>query len=161
MKLHRSLLAAATLAVATLATPAQARPFAEIYTDCGLGGMLFPDTNWAAVVSNITWDWGTTAILSDASSAENCKGGKAKTAVYILNTYAMLEQDLARGEGQYLDGLMATAGCAAPAQFQIKRVLRDDLATRAAAPEYGSATRLDNAKAMLETLGTQAAACTI
>ncbi|NDY91918.1 DUF3015 family protein [Ideonella livida] len=155
--------AALVCAASTFVAPAvQARPLADVYTQCGIGAMLFADTSWAAVTSNILWDWGTTAISSDLSSADNCKGGQAKTAAFIFHSYAQLEQDLARGEGEHLDALMATAGCAAPAQGQVKTALRSQLATRVASPDYAQATRLDNARALLDTLNAQAAGtCTI
>ena len=35
---------------------------ANPYTDCGIGAALFPNTNWAAVTSNVIWDAGTTAV---------------------------------------------------------------------------------------------------
>jgi len=159
-QLSRKLLGGVALAVATLAAPAvQARALADIYIECGIGGMIFTETPWAAISSNITWDWGTTAAISDASSADNCKGGKAKTAAYVFHSYAQLEQDLARGQGEHLDTLMASAGCTAAAQPQVMGALRSGLATRVASPEYAAASRQDNVRAMLSTLDTQAGAC--
>ncbi|MFM2120803.1 MAG: hypothetical protein RL722_2271 [Pseudomonadota bacterium] len=161
----RKLLGTAVISLGALAMApsVSARPLADVYVQCGIGGLLFKETNWAAVTSNIIWDLGTTAILSDLSSAENCQGGKAKTAALIFQSYAQLEQDLARGEGQYLDALMATAGCSAAAQPQVKAGLRQDLAARVAAGDYTSASRLQQSQAMLESLGQQAqgGACTI
>lgn len=152
-----------TLGALALAPSASARPLADVYVQCGIGGLLFKETNWAAVTSNIIWDLGTTAVMSDLSSAENCQGGKAKTAALIFQSYAQLEQDLSRGEGQYLDALMATAGCTAAAQPQVKAGLRQDLAARVAAGEHSSANRLQQSQALLESLGQQAqgGACTI
>lgn len=159
-KLSHKLLGCATLAIAALAaTPAQARPLADIYIECGIGGMIFSETPWAAISSNITWDWGTTAAISDASSAENCKGGKAKTAAYVFHSYAQLEQDLARGQGEHLNALMASAGCTAAVQPQVTGALRNGLTARVASPAYTTASRQDNVRALLTTLDTQAGVC--
>jgi len=61
------------------AQSASAREFADIYTECGLGAMIAPNNAAVAAVTNVTWDLGTTAISSNASSADSCKGGKTKT----------------------------------------------------------------------------------
>ena len=60
----------------TLGTNVQAsdKSFGEIYTDCGIGGLLtapIPEgvsQKFLAVVSNIVWDLCTTAISSNMSS---------------------------------------------------------------------------------------------
>jgi len=105
--------------IGLLATsPAQSREFADIYAECGLGGMIFSgesDNNRIlAIISNVTWDLGTTAILSDASSEDNCQGGGG-TAAFIMQTYPSIERDLARGEGEYLDAMLDIRGCDAAA----------------------------------------------
>lgn len=160
MNASKKLISAAAVALATLvaAPAASARPLADIYTQCGIGAMLFPDTHWAAVTSNIIWDWGTTAVSSDVSSAENCKGGKAKTAAYILQSYAQLEQELAGGEGQHLDTLMATAGCSAAVQGRVTAGLRQALSVQAASAGYSTESRLEQSQALFEALDTEAAA---
>lgn len=161
-KISCKLLGGVALTIAALAAPSvQARPLADIYTDCGIGGVIFSETSWAAVSSNIIWDFGTTAAISDASSAENCKGGKAQTAAYVFHSYAQLEQDLARGQGEHLDTLMASAGCSAAAQPQVMGALRTGLAARVASPGYATASRDDNVRAMLNTLDTQVGACAL
>ena len=85
--------------------PAVAREFGEIYTDCGLGGMIAPTSKGWAVSTNITWDLGTTAISSEISSPGSCMGGQAQTARFINDSYESLERDIARGQGDYLDSL--------------------------------------------------------
>jgi hypothetical protein len=76
----------ASLALAGLmvtSISAQAREFAEIYTECGLGAMIAPRTPAVAAVTNVTWDLGTTAVTSNISSPDTCQGGKEKTAAFI------------------------------------------------------------------------------
>jgi hypothetical protein len=99
-------LSIAALALTTLFTPqAQAREFADIYTECGLGAMIAPHNEAVAAVTNVTWDLGTTAISSNISSEENCNGGKAKVAAFITKSYDDLEVEIASGEGKYFDTL--------------------------------------------------------
>ncbi|MBI3771765.1 MAG: hypothetical protein HY272_03590 [Gammaproteobacteria bacterium] len=38
------------------------------WLDCGIGAMIFTETKWAAVTSNVIWDLGTTAVTSGAST---------------------------------------------------------------------------------------------
>jgi hypothetical protein len=161
----KKLVTAAALALAGMmaAPAASARPVADIYSQCGLGAMIFQETHWAAITSNIIWDLGTTAVSSDVSSADSCKGKTAKTAAYIFHSYAQLEQDLAQGQGQHLTALMSSTGCSASAQAQITTGLRGALAAQASSAAYSTATRLDQSKALFEALAveTQAASCSI
>lgn len=71
-----NLTGASVVLLLAFAQPASAREFADIYTDCGLGALIAPNNGAVAAVTNVTWDSGTTAVSSDASSAESCKGGK-------------------------------------------------------------------------------------
>lgn len=103
-------LSVATIAMTMLFTSqvhADERSFGDIYKECGIGAMIFNDTPVAAAVSNIIWDLGTTAVSSNISSAENCEGGKAKMASFIMKSYDNLEVEIASGEGKYMDTLVA------------------------------------------------------
>jgi len=143
-----------------VSTQASARDFADIYTECGLGAMIAPKNEAVAAVTNVTWDLGTTAISSNISSADTCQGGKAKTAAYIFQSYAQLEQDLANGQGQHLSALMAVAGCTASAQSGVTISLRQGLADRSRSADFAAASRYDQAKAMYEGLASSGA-CTV
>ena len=80
-------LAAVTVLLLTIPQNSQAREFADIYTECGLGAMIAPRNEAVAAVTNVTWDLGTTAISSDISSQDSCQGGKVKVRVFINNSY--------------------------------------------------------------------------
>lgn len=153
-----ALVAVAAVSI-TASQQAAAREFADIYTDCGLGAMIAPNNAPVAAVTNITWDLGTTAVSSNVSSADTCRGGKVKTAAYIVQSYAQLEQDLARGEGPHLDTLMTVAGCTATTTVAAN--LRDGLASRVASPAYTSASRFEQAQALFQQVEQQADSCTL
>ncbi len=88
-----------------LTTSLQARSFGEIYTQCGLGALIAKDVPVVAAVTNVTWDLGTTAITSDLTNG--CSVKDAKVAAFINKSYKNLENDLAKGNGKYLDSLVA------------------------------------------------------
>lgn len=99
-------LSMAILAVSILFTPSvQARDFADIYTECGLGSMIAPNNAPVAAITNVTWDLGTTAVSTNVSSPETCTGGQAKTAAFINKSYDDLELEIASGKGNYVDTL--------------------------------------------------------
>lgn len=110
-----ALLAAATaFAMSTMvtATPAAAESSGpNPFSDCGIGAALFPDTPVAAVLSNVIWDVGVTAVISAVSSKDTCNGSRYKTAMYINQTYDGLVIDAANGEGEYLTALADVMGC--------------------------------------------------
>jgi len=100
-------LSLATIAATMLiSTTSQAREFADIYTDCGLGALIAPKSDAVAAVTNVTWDLGTTAISSNISSEDTCKGGQARVAAFINDSYENIEKDIVKGEGKYLDKLV-------------------------------------------------------
>lgn len=127
MKKILSIASAVVSLALTPATSVQAREFAEIYTQCGLGAMIAPNNSTVAVITNITWDWGTTAILSNASSAETCKGGKKEVASLIQNAYPQLTADIAKGQGKSLDALAVAAQCEQGAAVKFKTQVRQEL----------------------------------
>ncbi len=90
-----------------LSASANDRSFGEIYTQCGLGGLIASDAPVIAVITNITWDLGTTAISSNVSSDGTCAKKSAKVASFINTSYDKLEKELAQGEGEYLDSLVS------------------------------------------------------
>ena len=122
----------AAVVIATSQT-ASAREFGEIYTQCGLGAMIAPTNNVVAVVTNITSDLGTTAIISNMSSPDTCKGGKARTAMFIHESYDAIASDLSRGEGKYLTSLAALNGWDLTKQTAMKEELRAGFAALVAA----------------------------
>lgn len=115
------------------------------YIECGIGGALFPDTHWAAITSNVIWDWGSTALSSALSSPEQCNPKKVKTAKLILETLPELEKDVAMGQGKYLTALMATAGCDAANQGKVTAKLRESYAAAVSGADYATKSPIDRA----------------
>ena len=143
--------------VVTLALPqiGMAREFAEIYTDCGIGGMIAPRSDAFAAVTNVTWDLGTTAISSNISSPDSCSGGQAEKAAFIHDSYDALELDLASGHGTYLDALAALAGHEGQAQQRFITVVRAGFAKLVAAPDYHEQNRFAKAAALYNLVNQQ------
>ncbi len=130
---------------ASMTSVAQAREFADIYTECGLGALIAPRNEAVAAVTNVTWDLGTTAISSDVSSPENCKGGQAKTAALIFQAYPSVETDLAQGQGEHLSALLNLAGCEEALHATVSGALRTDFGQRL---QVSGITRYDQAQSL-------------
>lgn len=153
----RMLKALLPILVLMLALPqiGTAREFAEIYTDCGIGGMIAPRSDAVAAVTNVTWDLGTTAILSNASSPDSCSGGQAEQAAFIHDSYDALELDLASGHGNYLDALAALAGHEGQAQQRFVAAVRVGFAKLVEAPDYHEQNRFAKAAALYNLVNEQ------
>lgn len=139
--------------VALIALAAPQQSFAEeakdmqgIFEECGLGGLLFPNWPVGASVSNFTWDFGTTATTSGLSSPDSCSGGKAKMAAYIYKSYDSIEQDLAQGDGKYLDMLAMLSETPAEQKDAFVQDLRAKFQQAVARDDYSSMDRLTKAK---------------
>jgi hypothetical protein len=133
---------------------ASAREFADIYTQCGLGAMIAPTNQAVAVCTNITWDSGTTAISSNALSPDTCKGGKAKTALFIHDSYDQLEKQLASGQGSYVNSLTTLAGVSSEKAAGFQQQLRSDFAKLVAQPGYTQLSKLEKSAALYELVYT-------
>ncbi len=142
----------AVLALLAVSQPAMAREFADIYTECGLGAMIAPRNAAVAAITNVTWDWGTTAISSNISSPDTCKGGQAKTAAFIHDSYEHLTNDLASGSGTYLDTLKVLAGWSPEVQQQRVEALRNDLAKVVASPGYADQSQFEKAQVLYDLI---------
>lgn len=162
MKLNKKVLAIVSIGalMGAFSQAASAREFADIYTECGLGAIIAPNNGVVAAVTNVTWDLGTTAVSTNISSPESCAGGKKKTAALLIQNYAQIERDLARGKGEHLAAVMVAAGCSATSQEAVATSLRNGLQARASKADFATATRLDRAKAVYNDLGA-AGTCTI
>jgi hypothetical protein len=128
------------LAAVPLASFAQQANRKELnpWIDCGIGAMIFDETGWAAVISNIIWDLGTTAVISDQSSQNTCNSKKAKTAMYIGVTYANLSEETVKGDGQHLRAMLDIAGCDAASSQVVIGSLRSDFARYVGEADYAA-----------------------
>lgn len=124
----------------------QDRDLAEIFMECGLGGMIAPEMPAVAVITNVIWDLGTTATTSALSSEETCKGGQGEQAAFIMDTYPNLEKDLAVGNGVHLTTLLGMAGYDAEMQPEAAAALRTEFTKLVADADYSTRTRYENAE---------------
>ena len=76
------------------------------WTDCGIGAMIFSDNNEAAAISNIIWDLGTTAVTSQVSSADSCKGKNVDVALFIQDNYNKVLEETSQGSGEHLTAML-------------------------------------------------------
>jgi len=118
------------------------------WTDCGIGAMVFTSNGAAAAISNVIWDLGTTAVISNLSSQNACGSEQAKTAMFIQATLPVLEQEVATGEGEYVTAMLELRGCEASSHTEIINAVRKDIAQKPT----------DNAEALYNILENRVAA---
>jgi len=151
--MRKTILAASLVVLTAAATNAQAeRSFGQIFTECGLGGIIgqaISDKTTAdviAVITNITWDLGTTAVTSNISSPETCARGNAVTAAFILKSYAQLEKDLVLGNGHYLNALAEVVEVAPENKKAFAHAIRAEFAKQTASQSYELLSRQQKAE---------------
>ena len=96
------------------------------YTQCGIGALIFKNTGWAAAISNIIWDLGTTATTSSSSSPGQCNGAGASVGKLIYENYANVEEETAAGQGEHLTAMMSILGCDSSIQSSLISDVRGD-----------------------------------
>jgi hypothetical protein len=159
MKIVKTKLAL-TLAVSIL-TVVSTQSFAETkkagtgpnpYRDCGIGAALFPDTNWAAVSSNVIWDVGTTAVTSATMSADTCNGNEVVAAEFILNTYDNLIEETAQGQGEHLATILNIYGCNTDQQPMIVNDIRTKAAADISSEAFAELNDVEKASRLYENI---------
>ncbi|MEQ1724255.1 MAG: DUF3015 family protein [Pseudobdellovibrio sp.] len=119
----------------------------NLYRDCGIGALIFPNTGWAAVTSNIIWDWGTTASTTTSSSEDQCAGKDANAAKFLYQNYAVIEEETASGKGTHLETMLNILDCKNEAHPEIINSMRQNFTENVAKPEYAKqdqATKAEN-----------------
>lgn len=144
--LKKSLIALAFAAPVLLSQPSFAeRDLGAIYTECGLGALIGENAsseetaNILAIVTNVTWDLGTTAVISEASSPESCARGSAAMAAFIYQSYDALEKDIASGHGEHL----ATLKELNQSGEGFESTLRGEFAKQVASADYAEKTHFE------------------
>ncbi len=155
-----TIVSASLVTVGIMSTASAEREFGEIYTQCGIGAMIFKKNETLAAISNITWDLGTTALSSNMSSEENCKGSAVAKASFIHSSYTALEQDIAKGEGQHLNALMDIMKCDAKVRQDVVKSIRTDFAKTVSTVAYSKASAQQKSKQLYDMTNTgKAASC--
>jgi len=106
------------------------------FSDCGIGAALFKETKWAAVSSNIIWDFGITGTTSATASPETCQGKKVETAKFIIENYDNLAEETAKGEGTHLVAMLGVLGCEESAHSAIIATVRQSMMEVVGQPFY-------------------------
>ncbi|VAX01873.1 hypothetical protein MNBD_GAMMA22-181 [hydrothermal vent metagenome] len=116
------------------------------WVDCGIGAMVFDNTAWAAISSNILWDFGSTAVTSNQSSQNTCNSKKAQMAMYVGATYANLEEETVKGNGQHVNAMLNIMGCDSTVHNQIIASIRTDFRTTLQNAEYATQAKVTKAE---------------
>lgn len=124
------------------------------FSDCGIGAALFPKHPVGAVISNVIWDVGTTALTSATASPETCSGKSMEVAQYILKSYDSLAEDTAKGQGQHLDSLLDLIGVSADARQETVTAIRQQMAGIVSSKEYSTATQAQKAESFYSVVSS-------
>jgi Protein of unknown function (DUF3015) len=161
MKLLKGLAVLLLLAALPMTGMAQKKKELNPWIDCGIGAMIFTETTWAAVVSNVIWDLGTTAVTSDQSSQNTCNSKKAQTAMYIGVNYASLSEETAKGDGKHLRTMLGMMGCEATQQSSIIGSVRSQFGRELQSADYAVKTSVAKAEDFYNIVQGSAGQCRI
>lgn len=125
------------------------------WTECGLGAMIFSSTPWAAAISNVIWDLGTTAVTSAGTSKHTCEGKKVAAAYFINETYANLEEETVKGGGQHVTAVLNIMGCQSAAHEGIISSVREELSNSMQQPSFDAQSAQEKAQGYYNILNTQ------
>lgn len=147
MNLHRYFLAFAFVSAAISPTTSVAdEEKLNPWTQCGIGAMIFSELPAAAVISNVIWDLGTTAVTSAAGSPHTCEGKDIRAAIFINETYANIEEETAIGKGAHVTAMLNILGCKSAAHEAIIDSVRVDFSEVVSQSNYARLTREQKAQ---------------
>jgi len=152
----KTLALVAISAALAVSAPAQAKQLSleHIYTQCGIGGLVFGRiNNVLAIISNVTWDLGTTAVVSGTLSPNACGGVIVARAVFIKENFPSIEKDLASGRGEHLTALNGLMACSAASSH-----LRKDYANYTLTSSYKEGNASANSEALFQIVNENLAA---
>lgn len=137
----------------TVSAADNGRSIEQVYKECGIGAMIFGKSSpTLAFISNVTWDLGTTAAVSNSMSPDTCSGGKVRTAMLIKEAFPSVEKDLAAGNGAHLSALNTFMACDAAAAD-----LRTEYANYTLTQAYAQSSEKQNAEALYSIVNRTAA----
>ena len=124
----------------------------DIFADCGIGGSLFKDNDTAAIISNIIWDVGTTAITSGISSPNTCAGAEnVEAAQFIYESYENIEDEIAVGKGLHLNAMLNMLQCENQNTGKAVSALRQDLAVQVSDSNYSYMNKIEKSKVVFNS----------
>jgi len=129
------------------------------FAQCGIGAALFPSYETAAIISNVIWDLGTTALSSQTSSPSSCAGAQTTAAIFIDKTYPVLEEQFVKGGGTHVSALMDILQCGEGVQQAVISDVQSGLANSFSDDAFSSQPQLDKAKQMGALLDKATSLC--
>ncbi|GAA6185160.1 MULTISPECIES: DUF3015 family protein [Alteromonadaceae] len=104
MKKTTLVIALVTACLSTSATAQEKK--VNPWKQCGIGAMIFDDNRTAAAISNVIWDLGTTAVSSNVSSQDSCKGIDVTAGLFIQQNFDIVVEQISQGEGDHLNAIL-------------------------------------------------------
>lgn len=163
----RNISAVATLAAFVLLSSigtatAETRDYKTAMEECFFG-LLFANEDQRGIslgLNVVSGQLGSYAYTSATLAPDTfCAEKKANTAKFVNEAYPKLIEDIARGEGEYLQAALQLAGCNDLAsQGAVSGDIRDGLAGDLASDSYNGLTNADKAFRLFNDLSVSAEA---
>lgn len=156
----------AVVAAASFSTNALAQSD-NAWTDCGIGGIIADaafdkgssEARITALILNITWDFGTTALTSHTASPDTCANRAGAVAAFVGENYETLAKQTAQGEGDHLTALLGFAGCQETQMAASTSMLRNEIAGQISNSDYSQWSQNQKAEAYYQAVMNTSAQC--
>lgn len=122
------------------------------YTQCGIGALIFQKTGWAAAISNIIWDLGTTGSTSSSSTPSQCAGKGASVERIIFENYANIEEETSVGQGEHLNAMLNILECDRSVHPAIISDVRADFMKTVEDNSYSTKSKLEKTESLFNNV---------
>jgi len=122
---------------------------ANLWKNCGIGHWIAGPTwnGYLAITTNVTFDLGTTATISQVVTPGTCAGPLWSAAKFINDTYPRLEEDTAQGQGEHLMAMLDIFECDSDVRPQVVNSIRQEFNRLVSDANYVEKTHSQKAEA--------------
>lgn len=129
----------------------------NLWMDCGIGHWIAGPTlnGFPAMSTNLTFDLGTTATISDLSTPSTCAGPFWAAARFIEKSYPRLEEETALGGGEYMVAMLEHFECDKATNEQIRSNIRTEFSNIVSDTDYHLIDRNSKARAYYKMVSNE------
>jgi hypothetical protein len=151
-------------AIALSTSPVSAKEATTVenaFSQCGIGAAIFTKNETAAIISNVIWDLGTTAFSSQTSSPDSCSGANTTAALFINETYPVLEEQFVKGSGSHVAALLNILQCETGAHNAVISSVQGELSPSFANQAFVASSQTDKAQQMGAMIDRAMTSCNV
>ena len=123
----------------------------QIYEQCGVGALIFGKSKpKLAAALNFSIDFGSTAFSSNFSGICSLSSSSTQAAIFIHESFDVLETELAKGEGEYLNSLATLMHCGDRTASEVIASVRTEFGEAFTSKDYSNLSAFEKSDVLYQ-----------